>query len=84
MSPMRPNAVRLRLAAGEGPDRGPAGASDEADNRLAALAVALLLAAREGEGADTPGEEREALELLNANVSRGAAAMTFCSPPSWR
>jgi DNA-binding CsgD family transcriptional regulator/tetratricopeptide (TPR) repeat protein len=53
--------------------------SEQADNRLAALAVALLLAAREGEGAATPAEEREALELVEANVSAGAAAVAFSS-----
>jgi DNA-binding CsgD family transcriptional regulator len=53
--------------------------SERADTRLAALAIALLLAAREGEGTDTAAEEREALALLDANVSRGAAAAAFSS-----
>jgi DNA-binding CsgD family transcriptional regulator/tetratricopeptide (TPR) repeat protein len=53
--------------------------SERADTRLAALAIALLLAAREGEGADTAAEERDALALLDANVSRGAAAVALSS-----
>jgi DNA-binding CsgD family transcriptional regulator/tetratricopeptide (TPR) repeat protein len=51
--------------------------TDHADTRLATLAVALLLAAREGEDGDTAAHEQQAIALLDANVSRGAVAVTF-------
>jgi DNA-binding CsgD family transcriptional regulator len=63
--------ARVRIA------RQRASPSTQAEMRLAALAVALLLAAREGEGADTAAEEREARDLLGANVSKGAAAVAL-------
>jgi DNA-binding CsgD family transcriptional regulator/tetratricopeptide (TPR) repeat protein len=51
--------------------------SEKADNRLAVLTVALLLAARQGEEIDSARQEREALALLDANVSRGAIVAAF-------
>jgi DNA-binding CsgD family transcriptional regulator/tetratricopeptide (TPR) repeat protein len=51
--------------------------SEHADTRLVTLAVVLLLAAREGEDRDTVAHEEEAVALLDANVSRGAVAVTF-------
>ena len=54
--------------------------SEQAETRLVALAIALLLAAREGEGAHTAAEERETVELVEAaNVSQAAAAVAFAS-----
>jgi DNA-binding CsgD family transcriptional regulator/tetratricopeptide (TPR) repeat protein len=47
----------------------------EANVRLVALASAILLAARRAEDADTVAQEREALALLDANVSNGAVVV---------
>ncbi len=51
--------------------------TEHADTRLFTLGVALLLAARQGEDADAPEHEREALALLHANVSPGAVAFAY-------
>jgi DNA-binding CsgD family transcriptional regulator/tetratricopeptide (TPR) repeat protein len=51
----------------------------EANVRLVTLASAILLAARRAEGADTVAQEREALALLDANVSDGAVVVAYAA-----